>query len=717
MTFFYKDNAGTAYVFSGNNLKRDLLLLQSEEETISPSLLIENNSLTSNTIDTENLKSLYAKLNFEVVEITNEDLLAKFSQALTPGNLDLFSSIFSLNKTHFRAVVYLLYIDQINVNYIQILLDADAFTRNKLLISKFPDYQNNNMLVLNLTENILGNYFSNNNQFESMRVTESKEFFILDAAVSIFPEQYYLLKNIFFNVSFQNVIWDKNNFNQKDVSRNTKYTSYVLLLPGQTESTTYIKEIITTANGAFYTYYRSLLEAQIDQLYRSRSSNSRINEPRQISSENFISYILNSHFMEFSRKSSLGRLNNGRSARIRENNKKIFVENGLKIASSYALSDNGAKPTLLSIFHHLYFMYNTANYSTLEDFNFVNIGGSFNITDDSMYDFSYITDVPFRNFLNNKLFPSFSLNEKKLPAYAYRYFLNRSIFDTSSFSSSARTSPFTQSYIKIRSRFIENLYKNTTIINNDRIVEKIGGPDIKAYFEKALSLAIQDIEADETFLYSLNVLNYASFNLNGTIKAVESLNGIRDEIIERINSQTVNTNQFINDVTLIYRTFLVDLVTSYFGFLTEPLGTVSNVTTFTVNQRIRIISLGTSTTQFYWNKLFRTTGVVYGVGSEGVVISPLSDSTDPLLTHDGTASLKNTFKYEISTENLKLYKLLNFIKHIFISLYPFTILAKESKPLLDFYTLMLSIKGLLTEAEIKGILNKTYSEIEQLFRR
>jgi hypothetical protein len=643
MAFIYRDNAGTAYSFSGNSLKEELLLFQAEDQEALPSVLLEDNELdTGEETDTANLQGLYTKLNFEIKEISNNDLIRKFSESLTAENLDMFSSIFSFNKTHFKAIIYLLYTDLIQVEDIKELLDADVLTRNKILISKFPEYQNNNMLISKLANIILPIYFSSNNQFTSIRVNESKEFSILDVSTGLFPEQYYLLKNIFFNASFQNVVWNKNNFNQRNIRNNTKNTTYTLFGAGRTESTTYVKAESETD----YIYYRSFLEALSNPYYRDSNSESRI-----ISSENFISYILNSYFMEFSRLSLTGKLNSGRSAQIRESNKKTFVENGLKMASSYALSDNGSKPTSLSIFHHIYFAYNnTSNYLTLEDFNFNDVSSNFNITNEtilnSIYDFSYVTDESTRSFLR-RLFPNFFENERTLHSYSYRYFLNKTTFDTYYYSNPQNSTP--TSYLNIRAIMVENLYKNVTLINDARIVTTIGGSDVKNYFEKAISLAVQSIEDNEAFAYSLNVLDYESFNLPDTVKAVESLNAIKSAIIAHIESQTVTTNRYINETTLVYKTFLVDLIDSYFGFLTDP--------------------------------------------------------------------SKTKFEYEVSVENLKLYKLLNFIKHIFINLYPFITLAKESKPLLDFYALILSVKGYLTEAEVREIVNKTYSEIEQLFKK
>jgi hypothetical protein len=82
------------------------------------------------------------------------------------------------------------------------------------------------------------------------------------------------------------------------------------------------------------------------------------------------------------------------------------------------------------------------------------------------------------------------------------------------------------------------------------------------------------------------------------------------------------------------------------------LGTAANVTTFAVGQSIKIVSLGTSTTQALWNTLFGTTNVTYVVGSEGIVKTALVNTVDPVLTHDGTASL---FGIEIVAKNKGTY--------------------------------------------------------------
>jgi hypothetical protein len=647
MTFIYKDNRGTAYSFSGSKLKKDLLLLQNKNEESLPGVLLENDDLnTGDQTDTENLKDLYAKLNFEVTEITNADLISKFSLELNPNNLDLFSSIFALNKIHFRAVIYLLYTNQINIDYIKILLDADLFTRNKLIISKFPEYENKNLMISKLTETILPSYFSEGSQISSMKINESKEFSIVDISAFMFPEHYYLLKNTFFSDSFQNIVWEKNNFNQIVLAKETKETKYITSNPDNKIRTQVIQDL--GASGVL-TYYRSMLEAISNSpvrpstpIYYYRKSNNS-SELRSISSENLFSYLLNSDFMEWSRLSAIGKLNYGNkdaSDFTRNRNRRIILSNGLKRSLNYAISDNANKPKILSMFHHMYFMYNNeSNYLTLENFNFDSINTNFDITDtsilNSMYDFSYITNnEPFKNFLI-RLFPNFiSPDENKLPSYAYRYFLNRPAFGV---LPNSPTPPPT-SYVKLRFNLIENVYKNITVIKDDKTVEKIGGSDIKAYFDAAISLAFQSIENSPSSQSLLDVLDYDSFNLTG-VKAVESLNTIKNAVIAHINSQTAVTNGYVNQVTLIYRGFLIDLITSYFEFLTDPSKTI--------------------------------------------------------------------FNYKVSEENFKVYKLLNFTKHIFINLYDFIRDARVSKPLLDFYTMLLSIKGLLRKEEIKDIINNT----------
>jgi hypothetical protein len=184
MAFRYIDNNSTSFNLSNNKLRKDLMILEGEVEDDMNFPIIE--SLTSD----EDLLSLYAKLNITIQVITETDLKQRLAKE---DNIDTLLFIFSLNKTHFKAVVYLIYEKNKSSNFFQKLIEADVKTRNKILLNEFEyDISVEEKNFFNPLTNKLGDFFNTVDGSSKIK-SRIKDFSILDIEVDIYPEMYYLL--------------------------------------------------------------------------------------------------------------------------------------------------------------------------------------------------------------------------------------------------------------------------------------------------------------------------------------------------------------------------------------------------------------------------------------------------------------------------------------------------------------------------------------------
>jgi hypothetical protein len=184
MAFRYIDNNGTSFNLSNNTLRKDLMILEGEVEND-----INYPDIKSETDDT-NLLSLYAKLNITIQIITESDLKQRLA---SENDIDTLLFIFSLNKTHFKALVYLIYEKNKSSDFFQKLIEANVKTRNRILLNEFVyDISVEEKNFFNLLTDKLSSFFDTTNGSSKIK-SVIKDFSILDIEVDIYPEMYYLL--------------------------------------------------------------------------------------------------------------------------------------------------------------------------------------------------------------------------------------------------------------------------------------------------------------------------------------------------------------------------------------------------------------------------------------------------------------------------------------------------------------------------------------------
>jgi hypothetical protein len=644
MAFRYIDNNGTSFNLSNNTLRKELMLLKGvvEDETDYP--------VVSSETEDANLLSLYAKLNITVEIITENDLKQRLSNE---NDIDTLSFIFSLNKTHFKAIVYLIYEKSKGSEFIQTLIEANVKTRNRILLNEFEyDISVEEKNFYNPLLKLLPKFFSPLSI--SVNINENiKNFSIIDIASNVYPEMFYVLKAEFFILLFQNVIWNKNtnsNTNIKQDSKNKRYKKNY----GFTSLFLNVKEEHEEYDDQGR---KQDVKSYLEFLYRDPKDRDKNSEIRTISSVDATSYMMNTYFMEAVRLYSEGKISLSDQRGGLNETLSYLIETGIKESINYEISDTASKPYNFNMLYHLYFMYNNSlNYRTLNSFNFFNIPSGFeNIIEnssleDTILDFEYIDDAglkleltPLKNFLKSIFFEVIP-NERHQLNYSSSYFFN--ILKEDGNYRGYRYNRSTESYIKSRyDTFIKPVFDNRIFISSSGIIFKIGNGLLQDYFQRAIMLSLQTIKNDQSFSFSLDPISYDTFE-----SAVEGIEAIRDYIVENIMAQTIDTNEYANSTNTVFKFFLIDLVKKYFNYLIND--------------------------------------------------EELGD-----------------FNFVGDDDTIKSYKLLNFIKHIFIVFNTFYESVKLRNSYLNFNLFLLATKNFMTKKEIKNALtNLTFAELENMFK-
>jgi hypothetical protein len=225
MAFRYIDDKGTAFNLSNNTLRRDLMLLEGEIEND-----IDYPPIESET-DDDDLLSLYSKLNVTIKIITESDLKQRLAEE---NDIDTLLFIFSLNKTHFKALVYLIYEKNKSSDFFQKLIEANVKTRNRILLDEFVyDISVEEKNFFNPLTDKLTSFFDTIDGSIGIK-NEIEDLSILDINVRIYPEMYYLLKNMDdkFKSAFDNVVWERNDINGEEITeaiKNIQYPKYKII--------------------------------------------------------------------------------------------------------------------------------------------------------------------------------------------------------------------------------------------------------------------------------------------------------------------------------------------------------------------------------------------------------------------------------------------------------------------------------------------------------
>jgi hypothetical protein len=687
--FLYVDQQrGTSFVLSKAILKKEIFLLQRAVETNTSSLNLDSDNLE--------LRKLFAKLNFAPRVVTSVNISRVFRNET---DSEILTSLFSLNKSHFKAVIYLFYENYLNYEELKEIIKADFYTRNELLLRKFEVGEEEEVsLFSGFVDDVFGKYI----RVSSENFTLSSSFSYLDSSATfVTPDEYYAVKNILktgfdFNstVKWLNQNGIAVNDDQKNKSLNSlenfEYDFFTagifldfpalgallfafLFLGGLLSLIAFLIGWAYIDGMKKYRENKSLFGATYKSYLRYLRSNSRTLSGRDIKKDDLVNYVMNTFFPEFVRLAS--RLSDTSELP----NDSLFLNqlrNSVKRGASFSISDSDLKPKFARIFDHLFYTFDNTNaYNNLNSFNFNNFDSTSNFPVQSSVDFSYIDGsgsnaimTPLKNLVE-RVFPVVNGISRNDSDYFPKLLLSRVSKDGRLRKSVFEERPSLLSEI---SNAI-NLCPTATVNNSgDFVINKlsssssagISGSSRKEYAEEALKLAFKKVEEISLTNQSIkpNVITYGSFQEAkvGLVGNSDSDVSIRKIIRDEILSQTANpsdssSNRYnrhlVDSGNGIFRIFFADMIYEYIGFLVD--------------------------------------------------------------------SAKNEFAFKPSanSNSIKAYKVLKFIKHTFKLLQRFLLLLGNDLMYKEYDFMLLAIQNSLSSSLIKKVVNKgiNSNDVKNLF--
>jgi hypothetical protein len=687
--FLYVDQQrGTSFVLSKAILKKEIFLLQGAVNVNAASLNLDSENLE--------LRKFFAKLNFAPRVVTSVNISRIFKNET---NTEILTSLFSLNKSHFKAIIYLFYENYLNYEELKEIIKADFYTRNELLLRKFEIGEEEEVsLFSDFKDNIFGKYIKISDDNFSLASTFS---YLDSSASSVTPDEYYAVKNILkTSLDFNSTVkWlYQNSIEINDDQKNKSLFSLESLDYEFFSANIFITFPLLGALLYAFLFLGGLLItiafligwAYIEGLKRYRVGNSlfgatyksyltylkaksRTTTGREIKKDDLINYLLNTFYPEFVRL-------NSRLSDVEElPNDSLFLNqlrNSVKRASSFSISDPNLKPKFARIFDHLFYTFNnTSGYSNLNSFNFDTFNNTSTFPVQSTVDFSYINEngsnaimTPLKNLVEN-VFPSINGISRNDSDYMSRLFLSRVSKNGTLRKSIFEERPSLLSEI----RNAINLCPTGTINNSgDIVINKISssssigisGSSRKEYAEEALKLAFKKVEEVSLTNQTIkpNVILYGSFQeakvglIGNNDNDVSIRKIIRDEILAQTsNPADSSSNRYnkhlVDSGNSIFRIFFADMIYEYLGFL-----------------------VNTSENQF-------------------------------------------VFKPSASSNSLKAYKVLKFLKHTFKLIGRFLTLLENDLMYKEYDFMLLSIENSLSTSLILNVVNRGLrnSDVKNLF--
>ena len=111
-------------------------LLNNNKNPESNIIIPNNNIVSIQTAITPEDKDLLNKLNAEILETNNEELINRLFDMFSQSNFDMYSALSSLTRSHLLAILYLLYEGRITERGIKdIICSSNHHTRTEILLS------------------------------------------------------------------------------------------------------------------------------------------------------------------------------------------------------------------------------------------------------------------------------------------------------------------------------------------------------------------------------------------------------------------------------------------------------------------------------------------------------------------------------------------------------------------------------------------------------
>jgi hypothetical protein len=456
------------------------------------------------------------KIRNNISVLSLKDIEDMFIKILSPDELDLISVIFSLERTHFLAIVFLLFLGRINAEDIKRMVKMTYYNRSEAIIN-FLQKDRDELYIFRNFMSIMNSKFNNLEGRYPERIQSLSDILVKNTSAQVNDN---IITHTSAIISSQEAI---NPFAKLDLSANRDYRYLLRRLSYRIRDKGKAAELIN----------QLLLEEK----------------DKTLDKKAFFSTILSKNFPSFIYKHYQNRLFY-RWRRLSDSIN-IITEPEITAAVQEAVKEvyENVDPQLtdLDYFKYLYNVYNeTMNNTTLFP--------------SDIYTFDYVGNTYIKGLLNS-IFPedsTFSIS-KSSPKYLAKYFLS---FDSDKGRSDEK------SFFNVNGSFIRPLL--TGLLENDLLVDdsgnvlSFGSYNKTSFISDSFIDAIDDIISNNTSNNTLSLLKLEDIPTKTYSSVVSYTDSLKNAVKSSISTSAYGSvsqrifNVFFNDIFDQYMAYLVN---------------------------------------------------------------------------------------------------------------------------------------------------------------
>jgi hypothetical protein len=454
------------------------------------------------------------KIRNQISTLSLKDVEDMFIKILSPDEFDLISVVFSLERTHFLAIVFLLFLGRINAEDIKRMVRMTYYNRGEAIIN-FLQKDRDELYIFRNFMSIMNSKFNNLEGRYPERIQSLNDMLVKNTSAQVSDN---IITHTSAIITSQEAI---NPFAKLNLSANRDYRYLLRRLSYRIRDRGKAAELIN----------QLLLE----------------NRNKTLDKKSFFSTILSKNFPSFIYRHYQNRL----FYRWRKLSDSIDIITEPEITAAvqeavkevYENENVTPQPTDLDYFKYLYNIYNGDTTFPSE------ISG--------IYTFDYVENEYVKDLLNS-IFPedsAFSIS-KSSPKYLAKYFLS---FDSDKGRSDEK------SFFNVNGSFIRplltGLLENDLLVDDSRNVLSFGSYNKTSFISDSFIDAIDDIIANNTTLSLLKLEDIPTKTYSSVVSYTDSL---KDAVKESISSSTYGSvsqrifNVFFNDIFDQYMAYLVN---------------------------------------------------------------------------------------------------------------------------------------------------------------
>jgi hypothetical protein len=679
------DKSGKEKFLSSEILKRELSSLKKQSNEKFSEINLES-------LNDSNLNKLFQKLNISIKKVTHIEM-EEFMKKRMFERPDLISALLTFSKPHFISIFYLLYEGKMTVDELEGIVLNNYTTRNDIIMTKFSQEETNAFLFDKFIES-LNSLFSMLKPNLSQLVSRLSSLSTIDSEVEIVPDQFYFVRSalrsggflgFFMTDHFSEVIWD--NYDGKAIPNSSKekglnfehwwfnyvrfefvkeVANFLKLSPLLSAGAIIGAVALAIINPISYitlvaqfnpvTLVAFLFYKDYDSYFDYLEKNSPFRGVfRNIKTLPFSDLALNKYFGEVSRLSFRNRKLEPESDFPPATISDDFLETVGKFSISDVFSEQDKIKTRISFFNYIYWMYNDTS------------------------SFSSMSSMDFSDFNSNQ---------------------------SNNFRASASLSPeglFNFNYVE------DTEFKNFLLeLFPENITQRSDFSYIRKYFINNIS---PNQSTNSNNFSSQSLIRSGSLNLNGLLNRIYDNDIIAQNNGKVISLGTIGKREYMDEAIKVAIKELnisneIDL---------SNLTDFATASTYITSLKSNIIAklkaqTDNSSSPSYNRYLSNKSNSLFKI----FFVDLVEYYFDFLLDSSATS-----FNPSLSSNGIKFYRVLNFLKHSFNNIRQFSLKIKDSKSYRAFLLSIFFTKYQLSESEMKSVVDRNLpiANLEALYGR